>query len=200
MLELNNVTLCCVDCVNYSAATNAINHSVNLVKFKEALFITDRDIKYDTFKTIEIAKINSKEEYSWFMLNSLNDYILTDFVLIIQYDGYVLRPDLWNDEFLNYDYIGAPWLWHSSYRVGNGGFSLRSKTLLAATQLEYFEKFHPEDDIICRENRELLEKKYNIKFAPEKLAKQFSFEPSSKDAKFKNDSFGFHGIANFIKR
>ena len=63
----------------------------------------------------------------------LKKYIDTDFCLIIQGDGFVIHPENWTDEFLKYDYIGAPWrnLAHYSFiRVGNGGFSLRSKKLL----------------------------------------------------------------------
>jgi len=136
------------------------------------------------------------------MINSLVDYIDTNYCLIIQYDGYIINPDLWTDEFLNYDYIGAPW-WYESLNVGNGGFSLRSKRLLLSVKETissyYVGALHPEDDIICRVLRPYLEDDYAIKFCNETLAKQFSFEPNRINSSFQNDTFGFHGVPSLIK-
>ena len=33
--------------------------------------------------------------------------LITDFVLTIQHDGFILNPDAWRDDFFDYDYIGA---------------------------------------------------------------------------------------------
>ena len=38
-------------------------------------------------------------------MHRLASYIETDFVLIVQYDGFVLHAQAWDDDFLNYDYI-----------------------------------------------------------------------------------------------
>jgi len=51
----------------------------------------------------------------------------TEKVLVFQEDGFLLKDRV--DEFLDYDYIGAPWTEQmdlSPSEVGNGGFSLRS--------------------------------------------------------------------------
>lgn len=70
------------------------------------------------------------------MVENLYTRFSTDYALIIQDDGFPMRPGL--EEFVGkWDYIGAPWVRHTScwdiyparYRVGNGGFSLRSKRL-----------------------------------------------------------------------
>ena len=45
---------------------------------------------------------------SWFMLFMLWRVVHTDFALVVQDDGWVLDGKLWRDEYLNYDYIGAP--------------------------------------------------------------------------------------------
>jgi len=59
--------------------------------------------------------------------------------LLVQPDGFVINPDKWDNQFFEYDYIGAPWEqvphsyldpWGKPHRVGNGGFSFRSKKLL----------------------------------------------------------------------
>ncbi|GGA51255.1 DUF5672 family protein [Dyella nitratireducens] len=96
-------------------------------------------------------------EYSWFMLFALWRVVKTEFALIVQDDGWVLSTENWRDEFLDYDYIGAPihlayvqtpddsrWVrgfqWCNDFdRPGytitpvlNGGFSLRSYRLMRA--------------------------------------------------------------------
>ena len=92
--------------------------------------------------------------YSWFMLFMLWRVVHTDFALVVQDDGWVLDGKLWRDEYLNYDYIGAPihlakvdgpegsywsrgFAWvnqlpegHQATVVQNGGFSLRSRRLM----------------------------------------------------------------------
>lgn len=97
-------------------------------------------------------------EYNLFMLYALHQFIHTDFALTVQDDGWILDGNLWRDEFLDYDYIGAPipcyiyaehtgshtilgrdyWSEHFSpipphcIEPQNGGVSLRSKRILTA--------------------------------------------------------------------
>ena len=81
------------------------------------------------------------------MVRNLHRRISTDYVLIIQDDGFPLRDGL--EKFLGrWDYIGAPWVdrvtlydfYPRKYRVGNGGFSLRSRRL-CKTASEVYEKY-----------------------------------------------------------
>jgi hypothetical protein len=103
-----------------------------------------------------IAPLSFKE-YSLFMLFALWRVIETDYVLIVQDDGWLLDIANWSDEFLEYDYVGAPaqlgrvekpegtyWIkdFHWFFEIGkpdtlvtpvlNGGFSLRSRRMLRA--------------------------------------------------------------------
>ena len=112
-----------------------------------------------------------------------------------QWDGFVLDPDRWEDHFLDFDYIGAPWpQFHDGHDVGNGGFSLRSRKLLEACRDRRFIAEHPEDVSIGRTNRELLENGYGIAFADRAIAARFAFERSSPGT----PAFGFHGIFNMV--
>ena len=98
-------------------------------------------------------------------------------ILIIQHDGYVLEGSRWSDDWLRYDYIGAPWLERDGMNVGNGGFSLRTTRLhylLAADKTIL--ALHPEDSAICRIYRDYLEKTYSIRFAPDLEAEKFAYE------------------------
>ena len=54
-------------------------------------------------------RISSTREYSEFMLRGITPHVVGSHVLIVQWDGFILRPDLWNPCFLDYDYIGAVW-------------------------------------------------------------------------------------------
>ena len=151
----------------------------------------------------------------------------TTLTLIFQGDGFVIHPDLWEDAFLDYDYIGAPWspvgpnehLGNKPWvnRVGNGGFSLRSKKFLAASvpleskynplasyldpQLPKGESPVPEDWFLCVHNyKHMLSK--GIKFADPSIAARFSVEhPVDENRYDPTDlstykSFGCHGSTN----
>jgi len=85
------------------------------------------------------------------------DYIDTDVFLVFQTDSMIIKKNahLIND-FLEYDYVGSPWL-KTNYEptkecdfIGNGGFSLRNKTKM----LEIIEKvnWHEKSEIYKMED------------------------------------------------
>ena len=75
----------------------------------------------------------TRDAYSTLMLKGLAPHVETSHALVVQWDGYVVNPDAWTDAFLDVDYCGAPWPWgDDDRRVGNGGFSLRSRRLIDA--------------------------------------------------------------------
>jgi len=194
MLSLDRVTLCCIDCVNYDLALAALDQCTQKCRFARVLLVTDRAIAFDGVETVRVPTLDSRDAYSRFVIKELGQYIATDFVLLIQWDGYVLSGQAWSDEFLGYDYIGARWPWyHDGHTVGNGGFSLRSKQLLNALRDPHIVPLPLEDEAICRTYRIHLETRHGIRFAPESVADRFSFEASS----FSSVPFGFHGLFNF---
>jgi hypothetical protein len=123
------------------------------------------------------------------MIKSLAPLLHTSHVLIVQWDGFVLNPSAWTDEFLDFDYIGAPWN-HipEPFSVGNGGFSLRSLRLLQALLAPAIVPSHPEDICICVTHRAALEAQ-GLRFAPTELARRFAVE----DDPLSDQVFGFHG-------
>lgn len=147
-----------------------------------------------------ISSISNLIDYNTFMVEKINESVKTDYVMIVQSDGFIKNPHLWKNEFLDYDYIGAPWPWHNV--CGNGGFSIRSKKFIQASSELKYNKTHPEysecpeDNFLClpQYNRSFFENK-GIKFADIKTALDFSFEhpmPNYPNRGVK-DSFGFHG-------
>lgn len=198
MLVLKETTLCCIDCVNYALALKALKKTLHACQFEKVYFFTDyipqsHDSLPPEIEIIPIPKIKNTVEYSYFMLKTLHQFIETDFALIIQWDGYILHPQSWSEEFKKYDYIGAKWWYEDGLNVGNGGFSWRSKKLLKALQDPHFVCYDPEDALICRIERPFLEQHYAIHFAPESIADQFAFECTPPIGQ----PFGFHGRFNF---
>jgi hypothetical protein len=168
MLDLSNVTLVAVSSIKIGETLSALYNSMSGIKFAECKLITHHE-NLTVQPGVKVEKC--------------------DYCLLVQHDGFVLRPEKWSQEFLEYDYIGAPWpVSQDAYitfdgervRVGNGGFSLRSKSLLDAPNKHNIpflndRGFYNEDGNICVYNR----KKFlelGMKFAPIDIAARFSQE------------------------
>jgi hypothetical protein len=197
-LQLPQVTLVAASSVALAATQRALQHSMAQVDFGCVLLLSDqRPARLgDGIQWRAIAPLGSRAAYSRFMLHGLADHVETDFVLICQWDGYVVDASAWQDAFLAHDYVGAPWPWHDDgHDVGNGGFSLRSRRLLHATRaLPAGDE--AEDNAICRTHRTVLETGHGIRFAPRALAAGFSHERGPQPPA----CFGFHGLFNLWHR
>lgn len=196
--NLKDVTICAIDSVHPHLAARALTLSSKFCTFQSSLLLTDQDIQGPAFRTIPIQRLNSSEDYSRFILAELTTHIHTPFVLIVQWDGYVVDANQWQESFLQYDYIGAVWPWDwvpDHKRVGNGGFSLRSKRLLDITSYDpqfIYVEGQPEDLLIGNVNHEYLTESCNIQFAPVDLANQFAYECLVPNT----PTLGFHGLFN----
>lgn len=196
-LRLTTVTLVSVTSVNLEATCAALARCLEQVEFAECLLLThENDVGLRLPKgvrKIAIEPIRSSADYSEFLLRRLADYVTTDHVLVIQWDGFILDANAWDERFLDFDYIGAFWpQFRDDHQVGNGGFSLRSRRLLLACQDARFLAGHPEDVAICRTNRYFLEQGCRIRFADLETARHFSFEREPRRGR----TFGFHGVFN----
>jgi hypothetical protein len=204
-INLPNVTLVSITSVKIQETIKSIEKSCEGIEFGDVKLLTNENVKSDLFKTIKIPKIDY-DGYSKFVVYDLHKYIETEFALIVQHDGFVTSPDKWDPSFLNYDYIGAPFPlpedefsyrdpFGNIIRVGNGGFSLRSKKLLELpTELNlewksYFGYYNEDGFFVCH-NRHIFEKAGCV-FAPLDVAKYFSHE--SRIPEIENIvPFGFH--------
>ncbi len=192
--DLSQVTLCAIDTANTALAARALALCRRQCLFGDAVLIADQPMD-DTVRFERIAPLQTREQYSDFVLRHLHEQVSTPFVLLVQWDGYIIDSNQWSADFLDYDYIGAPWHWHrDAMTVGNGGFSLRSRRLLnlLATPGLPDPNGQPEDHYICRTLRPMLESRHNIRFAPPEIAARFAYECSHPEA----PSFGFHGLYN----
>lgn len=215
MIELPSVTLVSVSSVDVRRTLAALRESMRGIAFATALFISHEQPAFmdPAISFRATNRLSSIDDYNRFMLYELWRYVDTPHCLVVQADGYVLTPDSWRSEFLDFDYIGAPWpLKPDAYvdpfghhqRVGNGGFSLRSRRLLEVPQHHHIEwdvnssdfyrhmdaGLYSEDGNICVHNRHVYEAAGCV-FAPIETAALFSIEtplPEHEGVR----TFGFH--------
>jgi len=193
-LKLPQVTLCAVDARCPALALEALQRSMQGVAFGRVVLFTHGAVAAPVdIEVVDIGPVNSGAEYSHFVLRRLPAHIATSHVLVTQWDGFVVHPECWTHEFLAYDYVGAVWDDQpAATSVGNGGFSLRSRRLLRAGLDGRIEQEHPEDLMLGRRYRTLLEAEHGVRFAPPALARRFAHENETPTA----PTFGFHGPKN----
>lgn len=205
MINLKDITLLTVTSVEIDDTVEVLKHSMQGLNFAKVKFISHikpqnlpADIEY-----CKCDKISSLEAYSKFMIYELAKYVDTPYCLTIHRDGFVVNPEMWRGSFLDYDYIGAPWPVDNAFktedgiyeRVGNGGFSFRSKKLLEMPsklnlKFEEFNNCKHEDVMLCVQYKKVLEE-HGIKFADIEEAKYFSHEFELPELKG-IEPFGFH--------
>jgi hypothetical protein len=199
VLDLPNVTLCCVDTRSVPQALYALKRCMAQACFGRVLFLgpppdASQGQPPEGIDWVTLPPLEGIQDYNRIMLHELALHIRTSHVLVVQWDGFITHPERWRPDFLSVDYIGPPW-YHGGHpgMVGNGGFSLRSKRLLdALASLENLDTTEPEDMVICVQRRSELEREHGIRFAPLALAQDFGCEYGDY-----RPSFGFHGMHNF---
>jgi len=196
MLKLPNVTLICITSVNYEGHYKALEYSC-------------RDIQWGAVKLVTEYNLKTLDDYSKAMIFNLKNHVDTDYCITIQDDGFIVNPESWNNDWFNYDYIGAPWpLPRDDYsyrtpdgeivRVGNGAVSFRSKKILNLPyELEmawrpYFGNYNEDGFLTCH-NRRLLQH-FGVKFAPLSVAKWFAREHETPENADVDKPFGFHKL------
>lgn len=190
MKDLLNVTLLCVNGVRPDIGVKALRYSSREFNFAKKLILSHiepnnlgDDVEFK--KTVELTHNLT----SLMTLKGINEVVDTEFCLCIHDDGFIINPHLWTDEFLEYDYIGAPW---PGKEVGNGGFCWKSKKFIELCQNIPWNGEH--DDWLVSVTHKNYFEENGCKYAPFDLARRFSLE--SKIAGYEydlNNCFGFHG-------
>jgi hypothetical protein len=197
-LKLPNVTLVAMSSVNINATIKAMKYSMRGIEFGDAVFITHKKplLLPKSIRYSHTDKLANIDDFNYKMVYELGEHINTDFALIVHADGFVVHPEMWRDEFLDYDYIGAPWplppkgdtttyrdINGNICRVGNSA-GIRSKRLMDFPkkanipwegEYAYGQMWYYEDGFICCKIRHLLEKE-GMRIAPIEVAKYYSHE------------------------
>ena len=193
MLELPQVTLIALGTKNVEGMYNALQQS-------------QKGIKWGAVKLITEIQCNTIDEWNHAIVFELRHFVDTQFCMLVHPDGFVVNPESWEPEFLNYDYIGAPWPLPSddySYqtpdgeivRVGNS-VSIRSKDLLELPYaLEvvwrpYYGNTNQDGFLTCH-NRRLFQH-FGARYAPIEVAKWFGRELDIPENVDVESPFAFH--------
>ncbi len=199
-LSLPDVTLICVDTAHPKLALYAVARSMAWIDFGAAVLITRPHHGLSPpppgLRLVTDGTIRTVQDYSKFMLRGLSPYVKTSHCLVIQWDGFVLDPSMWSDDFLRFDYIGPIWerLQNQERCSCTGGFTLRSRRLLTALLDERIESDKAEDVCIALEYRDALERHHDIRYADRPTASRFAIE----DLYLSPSAFGFHGVHNLL--
>ena len=191
MLDLKNITLIAFTSVRIPQTIKALEYSSRDINFGAIKLVSD--ISPDLSHKIQYEytpKMSNIDEWNYSTIYELGKHVDTEFAILIHDDGFIVNPHMWRSEFLDYDYIGAPWPLPSddfSYRdkdgtlvrVGNS-VSLRSKRLIDLPVKEnipwgYFYGNCNEDGFICV-NRRHIYQEHGMRFADIEVAKYFSHE------------------------
>lgn len=202
LVHLPQVTLLGIDCIDGLRLERALVESSRFVRFADIILVTSpKQAKLITRVRCVVREEGGRIDYERDALTLPTELIRTQFVLFNEWDARVANPFAWDDKWLSYDYIGAPWPRHYANGwplcmehncVGNGGFSLRSRRFYefckyAVEQMPDDESIVVHDAWACRTIRPWLERS-GVKFAPPKEAYRFSCEDQ-----YYSGQFGIHG-------
>lgn len=192
MRYLNNITLVAVATQYVEETVQAIEYSLKNLSYQSVKLISHYNPKPQSkdYEFIQVSPFKNVGEWGKYVVYELYKHIDTKHILLIHADGFVVNPNSWNDDFLDYDYIGAPWPLPNddfSFRDVNGNIvrvgnsvSLRSHRLLSFPSKhnipweDTYGYFH-EDGFICTKIKHLIEAE-GMRFAPLEIAVKFSHE------------------------
>lgn len=192
MINLPNITLIGITSIRLDQTIKALEYSCRGITFGKVKLVSDvKPLMLPVGIRHEFCpKMSNIDEWNYAAIYELPKHVDTDFAILIHDNGFVVNPQAWRPEFLDYDFIGAPFplptdnfsyrdVYGNIIRVGNS-VSLRSKKLLDLPIKENFEwksffGYTNEDGFICAHYRHKYEEA-GCKFAPIEVAKYFSHE------------------------
>jgi Protein of unknown function (DUF5672) len=189
LLDLPDVTLVALFGIEHELTLMAVDECLKRVRFGDVKLFTDNSMG----RRAVDARWATVQEGARFATYAVPCYIKTSHTLWIHWDSWVLDERAWTDDFLRYDYVGAPWWFQTGNNVGNSGFTIRSKRLMEfiAANEAAFPIGSPEDIVLCREYAPRLPQ---FRWAPEALAHKFAFERVRRE----QFTFGYHGLWNWV--
>ena len=198
-LKLPGVTLVIVETRAHELAKLAVEDCLRVCEFEDILILTNKPNQFGDIKARYhiVPDWPDKLGWSrswWFDVPAL---LKTRQTLNIQWDSWIWDITKWRKEFMDYDYIGAPWWYKDGKNVGNGGFSLvssRLKRYIADRRDKFACDSSLDDDLLCRKYRPALQDAGFI-WASEKVAHDFAFECARPNKTSRH--FGFHAMFNW---
>lgn len=175
---------------------------------QRALDYSSQEIEFGDVKLIRRPDIKNINDWNKAIVYDLGDYVFTEYAILIHNNGFIVNPEMWRDEWLQYDFAGSPFplpseLDNVSYRdvygniqrVGNS-VGLRSKKLLDLPKklnLEWkpFHGFYNEDGAISVNYRHIFEAN-GCEYMPFEEAVYFGREKELPENQHIDKPFLFH--------
>jgi hypothetical protein len=157
-LGLPDVTLVMIDATCPELSRLSLADSLAQVECGDVIVCSPERLAGEDVRWVQTPKWNDRLGCSKFIWYELPELVRTNFLLFTSWDAWIVDATQWSDEFLEYDYVGAPWWYDDGLNVGHG--LLRSRRLMQflATNRETFPLQHPEDDVLSRRYRPALER------------------------------------------
>jgi len=207
MKSLPDVTLLAVSSDRVQSNIDALVRCMGLMEFGEVKFISHKkpDNLPDGIKFGECKEIKSIYDYDCFSFLEMGWHVETPFVLLVQDHGQILHPELWDDAWMQYDWISSPWPRRPEFvsvstglmiRVGNGGVRLTRQRMIRLPKIlglpvVYDRGWSADDGLFCSfYAKTFLEN--GIKYAPVEEAAKFGFENDVEENQHITKFFGYH--------
>ena len=135
MIDLSNITLVIYDDfrddptesnIRYIILKKVLEYYKDVINFYDILQFTPEHGFTEKFYPVNIAN---------FLVERLPNKIRSTHYLHIQWDGFIINPNKWEDKWLNYDYIGGGETLQSS------GFSLKKTSTMVELSKPKYTKF-----------------------------------------------------------
>ena len=187
-----------IDGVNAQRAINVLEKCKAVADFGAVKLLTHFPVEYE--HKVEIMPLKSLVAYSIWCLTEMYRHFDTDMVMIVQRDGWIINPQSWNPDWLQYDYIAPLFVQHDD--VGSGGFSMRSKRIMEAAAKRYRPWDGTDEDAHTLQKKVgsyedgvlSLQMKYDgFKYAPLDEGAKFAAGGNRNVAYYHPYPFGFHG-------
>lgn len=202
-LQLPDITLVMMDCTCPELARLALQDTIALIEPADTLVFSDQSLGVPNIQDFRVKPWGTIQDFCGCLWYEVHNFVKTSHFLTIQWDGWVIDPGMWDNEYLQYDFVGAPWWYNDGYNVGNGT-ALRSVKLMQflSRHRDLLPVYGKEDELLGRVYRPILEHQ-GFKWAPEQLASKFGMEctrPSVTSRHFMfHDSFNFPAVLSAEK-
>lgn len=179
-----------------SGFVDAIKKHLSFLSGWKLIILGSDENKEEILKEFNCSFVNLKSPLNIHLYNKLlvskllwNYLMPFERVLIFQHDSALLKEI--DKEFLNYDYVGAPWKFQ--LHGGNGGLSIRNpkKHLEVIDKFPFEEKRHGNEDVYFSNHLELV----GGLIAPRSVCEKFSCESI-----FRLGTTGYHAIDKYLTK
>ena len=103
--KLADVAVVAADTLAPHLAARALDLCMERCDFGDAILFSDTAVS-GRFRHVAIPPLKSRDDYSRFCIEDMPRLTEAPFVLVVQWDGYVVDAAMWSNVFRKFDYVG----------------------------------------------------------------------------------------------